>query len=381
MSLCTTCGTAQGRYKCPACLCLTCSLACNKTHKSAARCSGKRDRTSFIPRSKFDDASINDDYNFLTTLERDLDNAARLSRQDGATTSNDSSPRYHHQHYSATAGSGRDQSRARSFVKRAKDVGEVTVLLAPRGMKRSRSNKSSWVPKRRGLTWTVEWVFHLDSASGGGGGDGDKDDKEVVRRTSDRVPDETTLLEAVGPSYRKLHPNHATSPGDTTPAPPVFLIRNEAVGGVQQGPGGVGATFAVLDGRLTLGEALRHRTVIEFPTLHVHARLPTDGTLEPRSTVPVAPVAVVNVEDPVQVQGKERGTMDPGEEGNHAAGDGNGGGDYIPFNLEEEEDEEEEEAGDERADDGQAEDDHDDARASSFNLPPVNLDDLEVPYN
>jgi hypothetical protein len=46
------------KYKCPACGFRSCSLPCVRAHKLKTSCSGKRDRTSFLPISAFDDARL-----------------------------------------------------------------------------------------------------------------------------------------------------------------------------------------------------------------------------------------------------------------------------------------------------------------------------------
>ncbi|CCG83863.1 protein of unknown function [Taphrina deformans PYCC 5710] len=320
ISLCTTCREHPAKYKCPACVSHTCSLTCSKRHKLSTNCSGKRNQTTFIPRSKFDDASINNDYNFLTTLERDLDNASRL---------NNDSP------------VGRNFNQVKGFVKRAHDVGEVTVKLAPRGMKRARTNKSSWVAKKSQLSWTVEWLF-----------------EGSVRKVSDRVFDSVSIAEAVS-----FYKGRVADELDSFRAAPIeslhFLMKDEDITGSQP-------TYAVLEPHQTIGEALRHRTIIEYPTILVYVTIPPHVKLE-----------------------RQYGYAQPTAESISAAtqtaqaadGENNTGGDFIAFNLDNDDDDDE---------DGQAEEvevisaiasgPRKDAQASLSGLPVVDFDDLEVPY-
>lgn len=305
VTVCTTCHDAPARYRCPACPSNTCSLACSKSHKTTTPCSGQRNRVGFIPRSKFDDASINNDYNFLTALERDLDNAARLSTENVG---------------------GRQGNQVRSFVKRAQDVGEVTVLMAPRGMKRSRMNKSTWVAKKAQLSWTVEWLF-----------DG------ALRKVSDRVLDSTTIRDAVS-----FYKNKVGETEDAFKDKPlqdlVFLIRNEGVGSAQ-------VSYARLDIDKSVGEALRHRTVVEFPTIHVYVNVPETIRLE-RQYAFVQPVAT-KLDKVIDVV--------PSTTGN----------DFISFGAEEDESEEEKSVEEEVPATTQ--------NTSLFGLPVLNLDELRVP--
>lgn len=232
-AVCESCKEAPPRYKCPGCEISTCSLQCSKSHKSISGCTGKRDLVAFIPRSKFNDATINNDYNFLTALERNLDNAARKGSENLG---------------------GRHLNQVRAFVKRAKDVGEVTVHMAPQGLQRSKMNTSAWIPKKNQLSWTVEWLF-----------DG------VERRVSQRVLQSTTLRDAIEHIVQKL-PEQLTHHGVTTDKLH-FLLKDE-------GSRTLLNTYARFDGRVTLGEALRHRSVIEFPTIHCYTELPEHIKLE-----------------------------------------------------------------------------------------------------
>ncbi|KAG9343199.1 hypothetical protein JZ751_014178 [Albula glossodonta] len=55
---CDTCGTEEARYRCPGCSKHSCSLPCVKKHKSDFGCSGVRDKTAFVPLSKFDEMNL-----------------------------------------------------------------------------------------------------------------------------------------------------------------------------------------------------------------------------------------------------------------------------------------------------------------------------------
>lgn len=56
--LCGVCQTDPSRYCCPGCGVRTCSLACVKEHKTSTECSGKRNRTEFVPLSDFSDREL-----------------------------------------------------------------------------------------------------------------------------------------------------------------------------------------------------------------------------------------------------------------------------------------------------------------------------------
>lgn len=54
-SLCDECRSNPWKYRCPGCSIKSCSLPCVKSHKARTNCTGKRNRTDFVPLSQFDD--------------------------------------------------------------------------------------------------------------------------------------------------------------------------------------------------------------------------------------------------------------------------------------------------------------------------------------
>lgn len=53
--LCQECKKSEWKYKCPRCDLRSCGLDCVKAHKARTGCSGKRDRTAFVPLAEFCD--------------------------------------------------------------------------------------------------------------------------------------------------------------------------------------------------------------------------------------------------------------------------------------------------------------------------------------
>ncbi|CAK7215728.1 Box C/D snoRNA accumulation [Sporothrix curviconia] len=69
-TLCSVCRTNPPRYKCPRCNLPYCSVPCNRRHRARAGCSGIRDVTVFVPRSRLCTAAgIDRDYNFLQGID------------------------------------------------------------------------------------------------------------------------------------------------------------------------------------------------------------------------------------------------------------------------------------------------------------------------
>lgn len=67
---CEVCQEAFGKYRCPRCKLVSCSLSCVKQHKEAKDCNGVRDRAAFVPLKDFDDLQLLSDYRLLEDLRR-----------------------------------------------------------------------------------------------------------------------------------------------------------------------------------------------------------------------------------------------------------------------------------------------------------------------
>jgi len=67
---CEVCQEAFGKYRCPRCKLVSCSLSCVKQHKEEKNCNGVRDRAAFVPIKDFDDLQLLSDYRLLEDLRR-----------------------------------------------------------------------------------------------------------------------------------------------------------------------------------------------------------------------------------------------------------------------------------------------------------------------
>ncbi|KAH6615287.1 HIT finger domain-containing protein [Boeremia exigua] len=191
-SLCSVCNVNESKYKCPGCSARTCSLPCVKRHKQWAQCSGKRDPTKYVKKSELaTPAGIDHDYNFLSGIERDLERSEASVTEKGLDVGLNTRPKG-------------DQAQAMGFHFAAAGV---NMLRAPKGMSRSKENKTHRSKSgNKNIIWTVEWIG------------------EDKSRT-------LTQCSAVEPIYR-LHPLHespsskkkrkrdAEAPISTDPAPP-----------------------------------------------------------------------------------------------------------------------------------------------------------------
>ncbi|KAK8094142.1 HIT zinc finger protein [Apiospora hydei] len=176
-SLCSVCRTREPKYKCPRCGTNTCSLPCVKRHKKWSSCNGQRDPTVYMPPAKLrTDAGIDHDYNFLTKIERSLEQTEKLLVEergilpDRAQQNGQSHGPPHKkarlnkgQSRGRTTLEGGSRSWARAAVRKLNTLG-ITVKHQPYGMTRPKNNTTSFNKRTQTINWQVEWCF-LDSAA------------------------------------------------------------------------------------------------------------------------------------------------------------------------------------------------------------------------
>lgn len=197
-SLCTICRTQAPRYKCPRCAARTCSLPCVKKHKTWSSCNGERDPTAFVSLDKLKtDAGIDHDYNFLTKIERSVERAERVLREDRDILAQDDPkpPPYKKTRFNKGQSRGRttvdDGLRKwdRNAIHRMRELG-IHVSSVPYGMTRSKDNKTSWNRRTKTINWQVEWLFFDTDRSTA------TDDRPQAKRILHKALDETPLYAA-----------------------------------------------------------------------------------------------------------------------------------------------------------------------------------------
>ncbi|KAI0555887.1 hypothetical protein F4679DRAFT_520212 [Xylaria curta] len=165
-SLCTICRIHEPRYKCPRCGARTCSLPCVKKHKTWSSCSGERDPTVFVSLDKLKtDAGIDHDYNFLTKIERSVERAERVLREDRDIIPQEGPQPPPHKKARFNKGQSRGRTTVndgprkwdRSAIHRLRQLG-IHVSSLPYGMTRAKENKSSWNRRTKTINWQVEWL-------------------------------------------------------------------------------------------------------------------------------------------------------------------------------------------------------------------------------
>ncbi|PTB67574.1 hypothetical protein BBK36DRAFT_1115714 [Trichoderma citrinoviride] len=171
-SLCGICHINAPKYKCPRCGIATCSLACVAKHKSWSQCSGARDQTAYVAKSKLaTPAGIDHDYNFLHKIEMESERAERVFVEDKGIIQKDElrpltveevrwkvgrDGRRRKVLVTRVLKQNRDRLMDKLLASKLKKQGTVLVS-APQGMTRHRENHTT-VSRRPGkINWQVEW--------------------------------------------------------------------------------------------------------------------------------------------------------------------------------------------------------------------------------
>ncbi|KAL6322807.1 hypothetical protein AAG906_020807 [Vitis piasezkii] len=125
--LCKECKLNLSKYTCPGCFVPSRSLSCVKAHKQHTGCTGKRQRTQFVPLSQFDDKLLLSDYNLLEEVKR-VAKSAQRTRVNLCG----------HSHFKTLS--------HLQGLSNASQSHRTKLLFLPSGMSKS--------------TWTIEWRFH-----------------------------------------------------------------------------------------------------------------------------------------------------------------------------------------------------------------------------
>ena len=124
LGICTNCNQNDGKYRCPKCDSISCSLKCCNEHKIKQNCSGKRERVEFVPLSEMNGDSIRRDIRFLMTLKSKIGTSRRAMRHERNEKQNKTTHR-----------------RFQSLCQMARKKG-VRLFLQPIGMTKHQTNQS-----------------------------------------------------------------------------------------------------------------------------------------------------------------------------------------------------------------------------------------------
>ncbi|KAI0205692.1 hypothetical protein F4808DRAFT_409935 [Astrocystis sublimbata] len=166
-SLCTICRIQEPKYKCPRCQARTCSLPCVKKHKMWSSCNGERDPTVYVGLDRLKtDAGIDHDYNFLTKIERSVERAERIMREDRDILPQEECRPPPHKRTRFNKGQSRGRTAVddgprkwdRNAIHRLRHLG-IHVSSLPYGMTRAKENNTSWNRRSKTINWQIEWLL------------------------------------------------------------------------------------------------------------------------------------------------------------------------------------------------------------------------------
>lgn len=228
---CEVCRTQAFKYRCPGCQLRSCSLACSKEHKSSTGCSGKRQRTPFVPLGEFGEDHLISDYNFLEEAAQLAESAQRTRQRTSSAESAQIAKVRHMQH----------QARLRNMEWRA----------APPGSEARQLNSSCFDAHKRRLMWRVTWHFE---ASG-------------YCVTDEKLDEQTKLADALA-AHLKLQSGQAQRHAllkEYVEAGPEYLTLLLK----QDNQSGVATAYHRLMLNHTLRLALAQKTITEIPSILV----------------------------------------------------------------------------------------------------------------
>ncbi|XP_034167429.2 box C/D snoRNA protein 1 [Pangasianodon hypophthalmus] len=250
LTSCDVCEAEEAKYRCPSCLKCSCSLSCVKRHKLRSGCSGVRDRTAFLPVSRFSDLDLLNDYRFLEETGRVAD---RPNRDALLHTRS------------------RHSFGAMLLLRNAK-AAKVNLKILPKSFSRRRENTSIYNKTERKLYWHLKLVFPQSNAE-----------------YTDRVP-EDRVLEKILSDY--IHPTESDPVKRQnlkmyvlTPIDQLSVFMKSE----QRQPNSL--KYHELDLKKSLRENLMFKTVVEYPELHVvveghceeyRTRIPDRSIISPR---------------------------------------------------------------------------------------------------
>ncbi|KAH6598288.1 hypothetical protein BASA50_003902 [Batrachochytrium salamandrivorans] len=263
--ICHVCLLQPSKYTCPGCSLRSCSLACVTAHKERSSCNGLRNKTTFIPRQKYDMATLTSDYCFLEDVSRAADTASR----DNApiiTTRNHTHSISSNNNNSSSSNSNTPQrslSYAHQLLLKECYSRGTTLRFMASGMKRHDLNQSVFRKKDQTISWTVEWTFIVDADAN------EKDNQICILDT--RV-DETVTIQSALERLMADRPGNALRRhslrmfcGDNVDISNlVVLLQREDL------PVNERSNFHMrIDQSKVLREVLASTTVIEIPRFHV----------------------------------------------------------------------------------------------------------------
>lgn len=255
--LCSICHINQYKYKCPACSTMTCSVECIRRHKKQTDCTGIVDQTRFISKKNLssDIVHINRDYNFLLNLDRTL----KVGKEDVKQNAKNIFKRVNH-------GPQRGSKRIKNSDQIIEDPRltkvhkiythspntvikrqNTLIIQVPVGMSRAASNKTGYDKKLSSFTWTIEWILIGE------------DGEEIMKFLSYRLKEHLILEESIPLNIL----NNSKVGKEILKENLRFYLNNV----VHSGKGK--RSLIQLENSKQIGENLKDKIVLEYPTIYV----------------------------------------------------------------------------------------------------------------
>ncbi len=195
-------------------------------------------------------SSLDQDFNFITRVERTIQRAGDEAQERGIPLSEDSRKR--------VKGEGR---RDAEIQQRA-----AIVLKAPAGMSRALQNKSKWDNRHKCLLWTVEWILENEAKVLGNC----QETRTVAEAFANAVPKrKMQLLSAPDldswsvSEGRKKNPSNSTARAESTSyAEHHFYLHRPNL------PSNLKCVIPVQPDAM-IKDVIRDRALVEFPTIFV----------------------------------------------------------------------------------------------------------------
>lgn len=158
-SSCQECRREASVYQCPACRIRTCSLPCCQAHKKRTKCTGKRNRSEFLPLCRMSDDSLRSDYFFLEEVLTQMPRARKVARteHDAGPHSNGIS-NINHSNKNRRKNAPPTSKKSRQLQLQA-ERRNITLQILPSFMERHRNNTSWYCGPRDMVTWKVECIM------------------------------------------------------------------------------------------------------------------------------------------------------------------------------------------------------------------------------
>jgi hypothetical protein len=235
VDLCEVCEKLLSKYKCPNCGIISCSLDCVRQHKEDSGCNGKRNKTAFVHLKQFTDSHLMSDYCFLEDVDRCVNSGARMRGQ-------------------VTGASMPCRRKVQELKAEAKRRG-IRFFFLSHGMEKREQNVSFFDKSKRKIFWKIKLIFA-------------ESETEFVE---ENVCEDDTLRALL---TKYLHPvdsspwlryklmQYVSPPTEDMFSKVEVLLKAERLKGKE-------TRYHKMDPCKSISGNLRHKTIVEFPELHI----------------------------------------------------------------------------------------------------------------